>query len=299
MQYQRFVCPLALAVTMAAAGGALAQAPANGLPAVSPDGRRIAFVGTREGSDGLFVIDTGGTHERRIEVASLDGRMPRWSAAGEILFGGDGADSGTVFTVSPGGGPARVVATAPGRSPVLSPDGKRVLYLVGPWTSTALVVADTGGAHALTLAGGRATAWNGAWSPGGTQVAYTYGDSTRILQVHVVNVDGTSDHAVTHTTVDQGSAQMPAWSPDGRRLAVQVSNHATHSSAIWVIDLSNSDSRVLSAPGATWLDETPSWFPDGTRLAFQSNRTGTMEVWVMNADGSVPRQITGRTPASQ
>jgi TolB protein len=87
---------------------------------------------------------------------------------------------------------------------------------------------------------------------------------------------------------------MPAWSPDGRRLAVQVNNHDTHSSAIWIVNVTTGEIRVLSRPGATDLDETPSWFPDGTRLAFQSNRSGTMEVWVMNADGSNPRQLTGR-----
>ena len=41
-----------------------------------------------------------------------------------------------------------------------------------------------------------------------------------------------------------------------------------------------------------YLDETPAWFPDAKRLAFQSNRTGRMEIWVMNADGTVPRQVT-------
>jgi Tol biopolymer transport system component len=294
MRDRRFLLPVALAAGLALPPGAGAQAPANGLPAVSPDGLRIAFVGTRDGRDGLFVTDTDGSNQHAVEVPGVDGRMPRWSAAGDLLFTGAGADTGTVFAVSPGGGTARIVATAPGRSPVLSPDGKRVLYLVGPWTSTALVAAETGGAHAITLAGGGPTAWNGTWSPDGGQVAYTYGDSSHILQVHVVNADGSGDRAVTHTTVNQGSAQMPAWSPDGHRLAIQVSNHATHSSAIWVVDLPGGEIRSLSPPAAAYLDETPSWFPDGTRLAFQSNRTGSMQVWTMAADGSSPRQVTGR-----
>ncbi|MFI5387702.1 MAG: hypothetical protein ACHQ50_16465 [Fimbriimonadales bacterium] len=285
---------LVCAVAIAFSSVALTQAPRNGLPAVSPDGRRIAFVRTGSGIDHLFVIGTDGTNEHEVLVPNVDGRMPRWTNDGEILFSGGGPDTGSVFAVNPDGGAPRRVASIPGRSPTLSPDGARVLYLVGPWTSTALAVADKDGSNVRILAGGRATAWNGAWSPDGMRVAYAYGDSTRLLQVHVVNSDGVGDRAVTSTTVDQGSAQLPAFSPDGRRLAMQVNNGPAHSSEIWVVDLSNGAIHRLSEPGLAYLDETPSWFPDGARLAFQSNRTGTMEVWLMNADGSNARQITGR-----
>jgi TolB protein len=43
-----------------------------------------------------------------------------------------------------------------------------------------------------------------------------------------------------------------------------------------------------------YLDETPSWFSDGKSVAFQSNRTGRMEIWTINADGSDLRQLTGQ-----
>lgn len=283
---------VALAAALVAPSVALPQASRSGLPAVSPDGRRIAFVGTRAGHDRLHVIDADGSNEHEL-AANTDGRMPRWSAAGELLFSGTGADTGRVFAVSVDGATPRVAASVPGRSPSLSPDGTQVLYLVGPWTSTALAIADADGSHARTIAGGRTTAWNGTWSPDGTRVAYAYGDSTRVLQVHVINSDGTGDRAVTHTTAEEGSAQMPAWSPDARRLAVQVNSPRTHSSEIWIVDLASGEIEKLTRHGAAYLDETPSWFPDGTRLAFQSSRTGTMEVWVMSADGSNPRQTTG------
>lgn len=286
-------CLVVLATALAVPSTAVSQTSRNGLPAVAPDGRRIAFVGTRDGKDGLFVVDTDGTNLRQLAVPGTDGRMPRWSASGELLFSGVGADTGKIFGVGVEGGATRLVATVPGRSPIPSPDGTRFLYLVGPWTSTALAVADDGGSRARTLAGGRATAWNGAWSPDGARVAYAYGDSTRLLQVHVVNADGSDDRAVTHTRAEEGSAQMPAWSPDGRRLALQVNNLRAHSSEIWIVEIPSGETRRLAPHTAAYLDETPAWFPDGTRLAFQSNRTGTMEVWTMNADGSSRRQITG------
>ena len=285
---------LAVVLVVGLPRAAAAQASANGLPSVSPDGRLVAFVGSRDGHDRLFLIDADGRHQRELPVGDTDGRMPRWSAAGEVLYGGTGPDTGTVFAARINGGTPRLVASVPGRSPVLAPNGRSVLYLAGPGTSTALVEAAADGSLARTIAGGGTTAWNGAWSPDGGSVAYAYGDSTRRLQVHVVGRDGSGDRALTHTTREEGSAQMPAWSPDGRRLAVQVNRLAAHSSEIWIVDVATGAVRRPAPHADAWLDETPSWFPDGTSLAFQSNRTGAMEVWVMNADGSRARQLTGR-----
>lgn len=46
-------------------------------------------------------------------------------------------------------------------------------------------------------------------------------------------------------------------------------------------------------PGQECLDEASAWFPDGARPAVQGNRAGTMELRMMTADGSNPRQVAG------
>jgi TolB protein len=40
----------------------------------------------------------------------------------------------------------------------------------------------------------------------------------------------------------------------------------------------------------------PSWSPNGKQLAFMSNRAGYVSVFVMNADGSDPRNLTPKAP---
>ena len=40
------------------------------------------------------------------------------------------------------------------------------------------------------------------------------------------------------------------------------------------------------------IDINPVFSPDGRSIAFQSDRSGRLEVWVMNVDGSEPRQLT-------
>ena len=40
------------------------------------------------------------------------------------------------------------------------------------------------------------------------------------------------------------------------------------------------------------MDYWPVWSPDGKRIAFTSNRDGNYEIYVMNADGSGPKNLT-------
>jgi Tol biopolymer transport system component len=266
------------------------------LPSVSPDGSLITFLSDRTGTSNVFVIGVDGSGERQI---SQDGAgTPRFSRDGKsILFAGPGSDSGRISAVAVHGGEKRVLASVPGRSPVLSPDGNRVAFLVGSWTSTVTAVANADGSGVRSIAGGgRTTAWNAAWSPDGRRIAYTYGDSSHVLQVWVVNADGSDNHAVTHIDRAEGSTQMPAWSPDGRRLAVQVSRQ--HYGHIWVVDLMTGAATKLAAHGDSIADEVPAWFPDGTRIAFQSNRSGREEIWVMNDDGGGLHQVTGASQAA-
>jgi Tol biopolymer transport system component len=47
--------------------------------------------------------------------------------------------------------------------------------------------------------------------------------------------------------------------------------------------------RLTDHPGEDW---DPGFTPDGKNLLWSSNRSGTFEVWMADADGAQPRQIT-------
>jgi Tol biopolymer transport system component len=48
--------------------------------------------------------------------------------------------------------------------------------------------------------------------------------------------------------------------------------------------------RTTHSPGT--FDGYPAWSPDGTSIAFVSDRAGNLDVWVMQADGSNPTNLT-------
>ncbi|MBZ5721149.1 MAG: hypothetical protein LAO03_12275 [Acidobacteriia bacterium] len=262
-------------------------------PAVSPDGAYIAFLSNRSGQSQVFVIRTDGTHERQLTASPEEKNPPHWMDRKTIAFSLTESDDSRLFAIDLGAKNLREIGRVPGRNPIPSPDGKRVIYMVGPWTATRFVLSGLHNEDPRQLTDGSSTTWTPAWSPDEKRIAFTRRDENW-LKVWVMSADGSSPTPVSHVPHEEGQAQFPAWSAEGKRLAVQVNGGAKDkpTAHIWTIDLASDAAQKLSAHDQPYLDETPSWFPDGTRIAFQSNRTGRMEIWVMNADGNHPRKVT-------
>jgi TolB protein len=267
----------------------------GGLPIVSPDGSRIAFVSDRSGVTDLFVISADGTGEVQLTHTPEQENPAGWTKDGkQVLFSVFANDLSTLYAISVNGKGRREIGKFSGRSPVPSPDGKRVIYMAGTWTATKLMVSTVDGSRSQQITDGSSIAWNSDWSPNGKRLAFTGRNGPKSeLAIFVMNTNGAGLRQVTHIAPEEGGAQSPAWSPDGKKFALQVNNRASRNSAyIWIADVATGEARKLGLHDKSYLDETPSWFPDGKRIAFQSNRTGRMEIWVMNADGSRQLQVT-------
>jgi len=267
----------------------------GGLPSVSADGSRIAFISNRGGADDVYVIAADGTGEIQLTHTAEQKSPPAWTAIGQqVLFSVSVKETSHLYSVDPEGKNPREIGSVTGRSPALSPDGKRIVYSVDPYPVARLMVAELDGTHLLQLTDGSSPVWLGRWSPDGKQIAFTWREKSGASDVWVMNADGTERRQISHIPAAEGHVEWPAWSPDGRRFAVQVGRYSKQENTahIWIVDAAAGTARKLAVQDQPYLDETPSWFPDGKRIAFQSNRTGRVEIWIMNADGSAPRQVT-------
>ena len=77
------------------------------------------------------------------------------------------------------------------------------------------------------------------------------------------------------------SYRTPRLSPDGRRVAVGITEQETQ---VWLYDLSRETLTRLTFEGNT--NNNPSWTPDGKRIAFTSNKEGPRSLFWQLADGS-------------
>jgi serine/threonine-protein kinase len=104
---------------------------------------------------------------------------------------------------------------------------------------------------------------------------YLTGDATSLLMLSAPN--GTTSPLLN----DPRAFRYPAFSPDGRKLAVGVMSGA--SSDIWMYDRIDRTFQKLTSDGSAMA---PAWSPDGKRILFRSSRGGRNEIWWQSADGS-------------
>ena len=94
-------------------------------------------------------------------------------------------------------------------------------------------------------------------------------------------------------------AQPAAVSPFPRDLSgtlafesdVRTASNPNGRAKIYTIDLATGRVATLTRDG-DWNDEQPRWSPDGQRIAFKSNRGGSYNLYVMDADGRNVRRLT-------
>lgn len=269
----------------------------GGLPSVSPRGDAIAFVSNRAGTYDVYIASTDGSQLMRVTENAESESAPFWTLDNRVVFSVWADNVSTIYAASARSPVPTIIGKVNGRQPIITPDGKKVIYSSGQYPSLQVEESALDGTGVRQLSKSPSPQFNAVYSPDQSQIAFARSDSTRQLQVWVMNADGSGERQLTRFSADEGSPQWPAWSPDGSRLAIQSGkynrNAPTENTAhIWVIDVKTATGTKLSAHTTPYLDETPSWFPDGKSIAFQSNRSGRMEVWVMNADGTGARQVT-------
>ena len=86
----------------------------------------------------------------------------------------------------------------------------------------------------------------------------------------------------------EGTASAPAWSPDGKWLALTVS--AKGNTDIYVLQVASGETRRLTRHPA--IDTEPAWAPNGRHLVFTSDRSGRPQIYRIGRNGGEAKRLT-------
>ena len=264
-------------VTVAASLTRLTDNPtADGGPAWSPDGTRIAFNSIRDGNWEIYVMNVDGSGQARLTNNSTNDFDPAWSPDGtRIAFYSYRDGNWDIYVMNADGtGQVRLTNNAAGDvSPAWSPDGTRIAFNSDRDGNDEIYVMNADGSGPVRLTNYSAIDAAPAWSPDGTRLAY---ESYRgvYYAIHVMNADGSGQTPLTDSS---GSDVSPAWSPDGTRIAFRSDRDGNRE--LYLMNADGSGQTRLT--NYSDHDEEPAWSPDGTRIAFTSYRDGNLDIYVM------------------
>jgi Tol biopolymer transport system component len=236
----------------------------------SPNGSQLAFerdvyAGVFVNRAAIYTMNADGTGQRSLTPTGLNGQ-PSWSPDGKLIVFGtlNFGKEATISVIPADGGRARKLLSTP------LPKRR---YGVGPSSPT--------------------------YSPDGKRIAFVWSKPPRSA-IFTMNARGGDLKQVTPWQKG-GLTDKIDWSPDGARIAFSapgIGDLPGVSSNIFTVRLDGAGLvKLTSSRGGKINNGVDCWSPDGKKIAFVSNRTGTYEIYVMNANGTSVTQVT-RGPES-
>ena len=258
----------------------------------SPDGERIAFVGSRARQWHVFVSDPKGENARQLTRHRGQDRRPRFSPDGtHIAYLSEriATDTGwDLWVTSLAEGRPRQLTSHPfdEADPRFSPDGSRIAitFRAGRHVNRRIAIVPATGGDLIDVlpAEWQGDSFGARWSPDGTKLVFVSDESGRKALYTVPATRGAPERVLD----SDYELIEPAWSPDGKKLAYLENRDGNLRLKLY--DLENGKDRTLTLRAG--VHSQPEWRSDGTAvLAMFEAWNYPRDVWAYPVEGGRER----------
>jgi Tol biopolymer transport system component len=253
-------------------------------PAISPDGRTLAFVRTTaSAAHNIYLMPATGGRPRPLTSGNYDTIGLAWMDSQRIVAAttrGQGPRNLWVFPAS-GGSPARLTDSLSALKFPTASSGRLVYSMARD--DFHIWRAEHDGENVWITSSGLDS--SPQYSSTG-RIAFR-SSRTGSNEIWVCDGDGSNPRRITDLG---GLVGSPSWSPDRTRIAFDSTRSGN--SDIYLADpAGDMPPRRLTAEATN--EVMPSWSPDGRFLYYGSNRTGRWRVWRIPAEGpGEPEAVT-------
>ena len=277
----------------------------DGWPAISPDGRMVAFARySQDTSANIHIAPITGGEPRQVtaDKASIFGLA--WTPDGELVFSSDRDGAFRLWRVG-----AKRLPDAPVAALDIAGENVRFPSISRAGAATparlayqrvvedldirrAEIVGEATPEHRLRSSqpfiSSTSSEDHPRYSPDGTKIAFV---SRRSGTQEIWVCAGDASNPVRLTSMRGPIVVGPQWSPDGDRIAFFATTGAAGRYVAYVTGAEDGrTSRLTRTEGE--LEALPAWSRDGRWVYLASGRSGSLQIWRVPLDSGEPVQIT-------
>lgn len=228
------------------------------MPAVSPDGTKIAFTSYAKGNPAIFIYsaDTGNRLPFYNQVASMNA-TPDFTPDGQhLVYSSTASGWAQIYIANIDGGNLRRISStrAIEVEPKVNPkNGSEMVFVSGRTGPQQIFRMNLDGTDIQRLTPGEGEASNPSWHPNGQVIAYSWtrGFATGNFNVFIMDV---ATRQYNQLTQGAGRNENPSWAPDGRHLVFMSTRSG--SPQIWSMLADGTQLKRLTTQGR---NKTPVW----------------------------------------